>query len=159
MVPVNAELPADRRPDLELQGGQTPDSQAPATGSGQHILYIDDEEPLLYLVRRTLVRNGYRVSTFTDSSAALEAFRAEPSAFDLVLTDYNLPGMSGLDVAREVRAVRSDIPVAMISGFIDEELRAAAKSTGVGEVLSKSIDLNDVDLAVTRLLNLGVRTL
>ena len=72
--------------------------------SGQHILYLDDDESLVLLVKRLLERRGYRVSGYTDQREALAALRADPAAFDLVVTDYNMPGMSGLDVAREVRA-------------------------------------------------------
>ncbi|MBL0124373.1 MAG: PAS domain S-box protein [Betaproteobacteria bacterium] len=62
----------------------------------RRILYLDDDESLVFLVTRLLERRGFRVSGYTDQREALAALRAEPSAFDLVVTDYNMPGMSGL---------------------------------------------------------------
>jgi PAS domain S-box-containing protein len=105
---------------------------------GEHVLYLDDDEALAYLVKRLLERRGYRVSDFTDQDAALAALRANPASFDLVLTDYNMPGMSGLDVAREVRNIRSDLPVALTSGFIDKELQQQAAGAGVRELIFKA---------------------
>jgi PAS domain S-box-containing protein len=107
-------------------------------GTNLHVLYLDDDEALVYLVKRLLERRCYRVSDFTDQSAALAAFRANPATFDLVLSDYNMPGMSGLDVAREVRAIRADVPVAVTSGFIDEKLKSQAKDAGVRELIFKA---------------------
>ena len=130
------------------------DSSAAATdamGSGQHILYIDDDESLVLLVRRLLGRRGYRVSAYTDQRAALDALRADPAGFDLVLADYNMPGMSGLDVAREVRAIRADLPVAVASGFIDEKLRAEAPAAGVRELVFKADAVEDLCEAFARL--------
>ena len=63
--------------------------------------------------------------------------RADPLGFDLVLTDFNMPGLSGIDVAREVRSLRADLPVVMISGFIDEDLKAQALDVGVRELIRK----------------------
>ena len=80
-------------------------------GGGQHVLYLDDDESLEFLVERLLKRRGVRVSGFTDQHAALEALPADPARFDLVVTDYNMPGMSGLDVAREVRAIRDRVRI------------------------------------------------
>ena len=105
----------------------------------------------MFLVDRLLKRRGFRVSTFTDQRAALDALRADPALFDLVVTDYNVPGMSGLDVAREVRAIRADLPVAVASGFVDEALRAQADSAGVRELIFKADAAEDLSEAFARL--------
>jgi CheY-like chemotaxis protein len=107
-------------------------------GRGQRILYLDDDDALVYLVQRLLKRYGYRVSAYTNQEEALASLRADRADFDLVVTDYNMPGMSGLDVAREVRAIRADLPVAVTSGFIDETLRAGAQDAGVRELIFKA---------------------
>ena len=70
---------------------------------------------------------------------------------DIVVTDYNMPGMSGLDVAREVRTIRADLPVAVASGFIDEALRAQAEGAGVRELVFKASALEDLCDAFARM--------
>ena len=122
----------------------------PATG-GQHILYVDDDESLLFLVRRLMERRGMRISTFSDQNAALDALRADPAAFDLVVTDYNMPGMSGLDVARQVRTIRADLPVVVASGFIDETLRSQSEEAGVRELVMKASVVENLCDAFVRL--------
>ncbi len=111
----------------------------PATmqADGSRVMYIDDDESMVYLVGRMLARRGCRVSSFVDQSAALAALRADPAGFDVLVTDYNMPGMSGIDVAREVRLIRIDLPVAIASGFIDDALREAAEKVGVQELIFK----------------------
>ncbi|MBI3376561.1 MAG: PAS domain S-box protein [Betaproteobacteria bacterium] len=123
----------------------------PQMGGGRHILHLDDDESLVFLVKRLLERRGHRVSSHTDQRAALDALRAHPAGFDLVVTDYNMPGMSGLDVAREVRAIRADLPVAVASGFIDEALRAQAGGTGVRELIFKADAVEEFCEVVQRL--------
>ncbi len=119
-------------------------------GAGKRILYLDDENALVYLVERFLQRRGYRVSGFTNQKDALTALRADPAAFDLVLTDYNMPGMSGLDVVREVKAIRANLPVAVASGFLDETLRAGARAAGV-QLIFKATELNDFCAVIQQL--------
>jgi PAS domain S-box-containing protein len=123
---------------------------APEHGSGQHILYIDDDEALVFLVRRLLERRGYRLSGHVNQREALDALRADPAGFDLVVTDYNMPGMSGLDVARAIRAIRPDLPVVVASGFIDEALRANAPAAGVRELISKTGEAVDLCESLAR---------
>jgi len=89
-------------------------------------------------VRRLLERRGYRVTSFTDQQLAVNAVREQPEAFQLLLTDYNMPGMSGLDVARAVLAINPKLPVAVASGYITDELQAEAKTAGVREVVFKT---------------------
>ena len=103
-----------------------------------HILYVDDDEALVFLVTRLLERRGFRVSAYTDQRLALDALRADPNGVALLVTDYNMPGMSGLDVAREARVIRSNLPVAVVSGFVDEKLQALAKEAGVRELIFKA---------------------
>lgn len=110
------------------------------TGGDAHILYIDDDDAMVFLVRRLLERRGYLVSAYSDSGEALAALRDAPKSFDLVVSDYNMPGMSGLDVARAVRDIRPDLPVAIASGFIDAPLRADAAGAGVRELIEKVVD-------------------
>ena len=132
-------------------------SIAPAPGAvgGRHILYLDDDESLVFLVTRLLERRGYRVSGYTDQHKALEAMRAGAASLDLVVTDYNMPGMSGLDVARAVRAIRADLPVAVASGFIDDTLRAQADEAGVRELVFKASAVEDLCDAFARLAQAG----
>ena len=124
---------------------------SPVAGAGKRILYIDDDEALVFLVQRLLERYDFRVSGHTNQRNALDALRKDPAGFDLVVTDYNMPGMSGLDVAREVRAIRADLPVAVASGFIDETLRAKADGSGVRELIFKASTVEDFCAALQRL--------
>ncbi len=130
-----AELhPGSPEPDGRIM---TP-TRAMTLGGGRHILYLDDDEALVKLVKRLLERRGYRVSSYTNQNEALAALRAEPAAFDLVVTDYNMPGLSGLDVASAVREIRAQLPVALTSGFIDETLSTQAQVAGVRELIFKA---------------------
>lgn len=116
-----------------------------------HILYVDDDEMIAFLMERLLQREGYRVTVFTHAAQALAAVRDQAEPFDLVITDYNMPGMSGLDFARAVRELRPDSPVAITSGYISEELRAQAPAAGVSELIYKPNTVEELFAAVDRL--------
>ena len=126
---------------------------APVHGQGKHILFVDDDEGVVFLMARLLERQGYRVSAYTEAHAAVEAVRADPEAFDLVVTDYNMPGMSGLDVARVLREVRADLPLALASGYITEELRVEALAAGVNGLIFKPSTAEKLCEMVARLAN------
>lgn len=119
----------------------------------RHILYLDDDDTLVFLVRRLLQRRGYTVTTFTDQQEAIEAVRAQPEAFDLLMTDFNMPGMSGLDVAKAVLAINPLLPVAVASGYITDELQAESVAAGVREVVFKTDAVEDFCAVVARLVN------
>jgi len=113
-----------------------------------HVLFLDDSEALVSAMVRMLSRRGYRVSGHTLAEQALEAVRAAPQAYDLVVSDCFMPGLSGLDVAREVARIRPDLPVVILSGRIDVELQRKARELGVREVLNK-LDPQEELLRVT----------
>ena len=129
------------------KGGEAPAFQ----GDGKHILYIDDDEAIVFLMKRTLERQGYRVSGYTDPQEALAAVRADPARFDLAVTDYNMPGMSGLDVAQELKQIRTDLPIVLASGYITEELRDKAPAVGIRELIYKPNTVDDLCEAVARI--------
>jgi PAS domain S-box-containing protein len=119
--------------------------------TGVHILYIDDDESLVFLVKRILERRGFIFSGFSSQREALAVLRADSTLFDLVVTDFNMPGMSGLDVAREARVIRHDLPIAIVSGFIDDALRTQAAAAGVQELIFKASAVEDLGDAFARL--------
>ncbi|MBT9552174.1 MAG: response regulator [Hydrogenophaga sp.] len=117
-----------------------------------HVVYVDDDEAMAFLVQRLLERDGYRVSAYTDAQAALDALRQGPLDVALCITDYNMPGMSGLGLAREIKALHPQLPVAIASGYISEELRLGAPSAGVDEVIFKPDTVEAMCAAIQRLL-------
>jgi DNA-binding NtrC family response regulator len=112
-------------------------------GMGKHVMYVDDDEALVFLVERVLTRKGFRVSSFTDPRLASEALRARPQDFDLLVTDYNMPGFCGVDLLREARAVRPDLPVALASGYITADIEQRALEEGVGALIHKPNDVEE----------------
>ncbi len=134
-----------------LDSGGAVAATTPDRSALQHILYLDDEPSLVLMVQRQLEGRGYRVSGYTKQSEALAALGAEPAAFDLMVTDYNMPGISGLDVAREARAIRADLPVVVVSGYVDETLRTQAAGTGVSELIYKADGVGELCAALARM--------
>jgi CheY-like chemotaxis protein len=117
-------------------------------GAGQRVLIIDDEEPLVQLATRTLADLGYVPIGFTSSAAALEAFRADPERFDAVITDERMPEMSGATLIREVRGMRSSMPVVLMSGYLGET------EVNADEVLQKPLSARDLAVSLARVLQL-----
>ena len=114
-----------------------PVTAATVRGHGEHILYLDDEQPLVHLAKRFLERLGYRVTGYTQPAEAVAAFSTNPQDFDLVITDFNMPGLSGMEVARQLMSIRPDVPVVMLSGFLREAEIDTARAMGIREVLLK----------------------
>jgi signal transduction histidine kinase len=121
-------------------------------GAGQHVLYIDDDDVIVLMVERLLTQAGYRATVFRDGREAVAAVLAEPPAFDLVVTDFNMPGFTGMDVARAVAVIRPDLPVVISSGYISEELQMQAAAAGVRSVIQKQNTLEELARVVRGIL-------
>ena len=127
-------------PAAQAAGAIAPKAPAVAAGvqaARRRVLYIDDDEALIDLYSRMLKRAGHEVAAYVDSREALAVLAADPGAFDVVVTDFNMPRMSGLQVAGAVLAIRPDMPVAVVTGHITEELRAKASEAGVCRLIFK----------------------
>ncbi len=129
-------------------------SPVPALLTGnENILLIDDEEVQTRTVEAMLKRLGYRVFSETDPRKALEAFRAKPDAFDLVITDQAMPYVPGNRLSQEILTIRPKIPIILCTGFsetVDEESAAALGITGY---IQKPFTLNDISDLIRRALS------
>ena len=138
----------------EAQQAVVPPVAADLLLPGQRVLYVDDEEALVFLGTRVLSRLGHSIVGFTDPAAALAAFRAHPQDFDLVVTDLAMPSMSGFDLARAVLALRPQLPVLMTSGYVRAEDEATAREIGIREVMLKPVTVAELGRVLGRMFNL-----
>jgi PAS domain S-box-containing protein len=115
-----------------------------AGGTGETVLLVDDEEALVRLGEEMLAELGYEPVGLASSAAALDAFLADPDRFDAVLSDESMPGMTGSELVARIRAVRPDVPVVLMSGYVSAALTARARGLAVTEVLSKPLVARDM---------------
>ena len=139
------------------RAGDVPDKleeaeQVLPQGGGQRVMVVDDEESLVRLATETLDELGYAPSGFTSSVAALDAFRADPEAFDAVITDERMPGISGSALIREVRRIRQSIPILLVSGYVGGMVAGRAYNEGADEVLKKPLSAHELATSLARAL-------
>lgn len=133
---------------LAIQAAAEPDLR-------KHVMYVDDDQALVSLVQRLLRRRGYQVTGFLDPREATEALRKDPFAYDLVVTDYNMPGYCGVDLVLDTKTIRSDLPVALASGYITTEIEAQAIAAGALALIYKPNDVDELCETVDRLIRPG----
>jgi signal transduction histidine kinase/ActR/RegA family two-component response regulator len=114
------------------------------SGKGQHVLYVDDDEVMTVMVAGLLERLGYRASVASSARSAIDLLTPGDSDVDLVVTDFSMPQMSGIELARALVGLRPGLPVAITSGYISDELRAHAAELGVVGVMRKERTLEDL---------------
>jgi len=122
------------------------------TGAGQRVLYVDDEEALVFLTTRVLDRLGYDVTGCVDAVQALEDFRANPYRYAAVVSDLSMPGMSGVDLARELLRIRPDLPIVMTSGYIRDEDLKLVRDLGIRDLVLKPNTVEELGATLHRVL-------
>ena len=120
---------------------------------GQRILLVDDEALVLDSLGRALQSRGFSVTTAKDGVEALEAFKAAPGSYDLVIVDQTMPRLTGMQVAAEMLRLKAGMPIILATGFsaIIDETRA--KEMGLREILTKPVSLRELIAAVSRALS------
>ncbi len=122
-----------------------------ARRAAANILLVDDNRHGLIARKTILEEQGHRITTATNGEEALEAFAKIP--FDLLVTDLRMPKMNGLELIVQIRKTRPEIPVILLSGFV-EALGLDEKSTGADAVISKGTnEISHLTRATSRLLN------
>jgi len=124
------------------------EEEALAQGAGETVLLVDDEESLVRLGEEMIASLGYEPVGFASSNAALAAFRADPERFSAVLTDESMPEMTGCELAEQIRRLRPELPIVLMTGFVHPGLAARAESLGVRDVLAKPLVARDIARAL-----------
>jgi len=128
------------------------DAQLPR-GDGQAVMIVDDEKALVALAEEMLAELGYEPVGFSSSIQALQALRKAPGSFDIVLTDETMPELVGTDLARQIRLVRPDLPIVLMSGYSGAQLHERAREVGIREVLRKPLQSKDIAECFGRVLH------
>jgi signal transduction histidine kinase len=110
----------------------------------EHILIVDDETMLLDMMKKVLEQLGYNVTALSDSTEALENVLSAPDRYDLLITDMNMPHMSGLELAKAVKKERLDIPILLCTGYNEHINDEKMKSCGIQAMMMKPVGMQEL---------------
>jgi len=146
-------------PQIESDSAAAVKHTENARGGKESILVVDDEALLVEMNKQRLERLGYTIVGSTSSVEALEAFRREPHKFDLVVTDYTMPHMTGFELARNLLSIRPDLSIIMCSGLNEPVPTEKIKEAGIREFFVKPVGKNEFGQIVRRVLDRKRQTL
>ncbi len=121
------------------------------------MLLVDDEEQVCEVWAQTLPRLGYEVTVCGRAETALELFRENLGRYDVVVTDQTMPGMTGMDLARELLRLRGDLPILLCTGFSRTVTREQALAAGIRDYLIKPVTTQQMGEAIQRSLGVGAQ--
>ncbi|NBV23973.1 MAG: response regulator [Proteobacteria bacterium] len=119
-------------------------------GNGERILLVDDEAPVGESIKRILERLGYQVTLHDSAENALTEFRAAPATFTAVMTDYCMPGMTGVELAREIKSLFPHISVVLTTGLNPQWSDEEMKSMGIHLMLAKPATSAEIAATITQ---------
>lgn len=127
----------------------------PLPRGNEQILLVDDEVFILDSLKPALENLGYIVVVCRDGKKAQDMFSNRPERFDLVIADYSMPNITGIELAEKLMVIKPDIPVIICTGFSDMVTEENAKAAGIKEFLMKPLVTNDIANAIRRVLDVG----
>jgi CheY-like chemotaxis protein len=133
--------------------GETPEKTATdgaAPKGHERVLFVDDEDPLIEMGRDILEELGYTVTVKKSSLDALLAVKEDPSAFDLIITDQTMPEMTGINLAREILALRPDMPIILCTGFSHLVDADRAKAAGIKAFAMKPLTKREIAITIRK---------
>ncbi|MCA1757265.1 MAG: response regulator [Bacteroidales bacterium] len=123
------------------------------TKGNEYILFVDDEQEITYMGKKMLENLGYRVTIKTDSLSALEEFRENPMKYSLLVTDLTMPKLFGTELADEMRLIRPELKVIVITGYIDTISEEMKEKHGISEIIMKPLILSDFSKVIRKVLD------
>jgi len=118
----------------------------------ERILFIDDEEVQTDLGKELLEKLGYRVDIETDSTKALERFKQDPDAWDVIVTDMTMPKLSGSQLSRKILSIRPYIPIILCTGYHEQMTREKALEIGIKDYVRKPVILKEMSKLLRKVL-------
>jgi DNA-binding NtrC family response regulator len=140
-------------PKIEGQISSEPKGAFQLPVGTERILLIDDERSILDVMQQMLERLGYTVDARSDSTEALEAFRENSDGFDLVITDYTMPEMTGENLAKAILGIRPDVPVILCTGFSEQIDEEKSKAIGIRAFVMKPIIMGEMAKTIRQVLD------
>ena len=119
----------------------------------EKILFVDDEDIIVQVVKEMLSINGYRVEALTDSREALECFRRDPDSFDLVVTDLSMPHLSGPALIKEINKIRPDVPVILCTGYEGKLAEMECRDLKIARTITKPLVMNEFTAGIRKTLD------
>jgi CheY-like chemotaxis protein len=116
-------------------------------GSGP-VLVVDDDEAVLQFLANLLKRIGFEVIQSVDGAAAVELFRGRAADVRLAIIDLTMPGKNGIEVATELRQIRPDLPILLLSGYSNEDVTSQLDGLRINGLLHKPFGLGDLVKAI-----------
>ena len=113
-----------------------------------HIMAVDDEPQITFMLKFMLEEIGHTSDTFTDPQQALDSFTKNPSKYDLVITDQTMPGILGTELSRKMLEVRPDIPIILNTGYSPIASKIEADKIGIKQFLMKPLTISDISFAI-----------
>jgi PAS domain S-box-containing protein len=117
------------------------------------LLIIDDEESVGRFIGDLMESHGAKVTVMSDSLEGMDLFSQNPTAFDLVITDQTMPGLTGTELASQILALRSDMPIILCTGFSENINEEKAKELGIRGYIYKPMELNPLLNLVVQMLS------
>lgn len=123
------------------------------TGGTGSILLVDDEEQVVKVTGEILQSLGYSVTTCVEPIRAVEIFSRNPDAFDLVITDLTMPGLTGLELSKKIKDMRSDVSIILSTGYSDQISKANTKEAGIDAYFMKPVSMRELSSLVASMLS------
>jgi len=142
-----------RFPVNSLEDIKTPSANVVTMYGEERILFVDDEPSLIRLNRKQLKRLGYDVTAVSSSLDALDLFRADPEAFDLIVTDQTMPNLSGDQLAAAMLAIRPDLPVILCTGYSENVDDRTILANGISALVMKPIKRDELVSVIREVLD------
>ncbi len=140
VIDDNAMPVQNTKPEIMLKGDE-------------RILWVDDESTLMDMCRETLGRAGFSVTCTTDPLQAMEIFRHSPDSFDLVITDFSMPGVNGIELARKISSINPQIPILLCTGFGNSIPVSLTRPAGITRIVSKPVSSKDLIYVIRQTLD------